>query len=90
MADRDPNSVDPNAGATAGIDATKAKVNEHLSDEQQEKAKQKKEQVKETAKEYRDRTNEYFKRKLPEERRDQIIYRLKKMVVEIQGHEDCK
>jgi len=30
-----------------------------------------------------------MKEKLPKERREQGIYRLKKMVVEIQGHQDC-
>ena len=48
------------------------------------------EDQKQRAREYRERTNNYFKNKVPKERRDQIIYRLKKMVVEIQGHSDCK
>lgn len=32
----------------------------------------------------------YLSEKVPQERRDQAIARLKKMVVEIQGHPDCK
>jgi len=32
----------------------------------------------------------YLSDKLPQERRDQTIWRLKKMVVEIQGHQDCE
>lgn len=47
------------------------------------------EDQKQKAREYRDRTREYFKTKVPKERREQIIYRLKKMIVEIQGHQDC-
>lgn len=27
---------------------------------------------------------------MPKERRDQTIWRLKRMIVEIQGHNDCK
>ena len=38
----------------------------------------------------RNKSKDYLKEKLPRERRDQTVYRLKKMVVEIQGHEDCK
>ena len=36
----------------------------------------------------RDQMNNYLKGKMPEERREQTIWRLKKMVVEIQGHQD--
>ena len=28
--------------------------------------------------------------KVPKERREQAIWRLKKMIIEIQGHADCK
>jgi hypothetical protein len=31
-----------------------------------------------------------LKDKMPQERREQTIWRLKKMVVEIQGHQDCE
>ena len=40
--------------------------------------------------EYRERTIKYLQGKMPKERREQTIWRLKKMVVEIQGHPDCK
>ena len=36
----------------------------------------------------RDQLNNYLKGKMPQERRDQTIWRLKKMVVEVQGHQD--
>lgn len=32
---------------------------------------------------------EYFNKKLPKERREQTLFRLKKMIVEIQSHPDC-
>jgi hypothetical protein len=37
---------------------------------------------------YRDQTRNYLHNKMPQDRRDQIIWRLKKMIVEIQGHPD--
>lgn len=46
------------------------------------------EDQKDRAREYRERTNRYFKNKMPQERREQTIWRLKKMVVEIQSHPD--
>ncbi|KAK5113743.1 hypothetical protein LTR85_010760 [Meristemomyces frigidus] len=69
--------VDAASGAKAGAQNLKDKVSAGTDDDQKQKAR-----------EYRDRTNEYFKNKLPKERREQIVYRLKKMVVEIQGHSD--
>ncbi|KAI5819550.1 hypothetical protein BZA77DRAFT_275970 [Pyronema omphalodes] len=46
------------------------------------------EDKKDKAREYRERTQNYLKSKMPEERRDQTIWRLKKMIIEIQGHRD--
>lgn len=46
------------------------------------------EDKKQRAREYRDRTQNYLKGKMPQERRDQTIWRLKKMIVEIQSHQD--
>ncbi|KHN97595.1 uncharacterized protein MAM_04610 [Metarhizium album ARSEF 1941] len=45
-----------------------------------------KEQIKKRKEEYRRRTKEYFNKKMPEERKDQLIFRLKKMVLECQQH----
>lgn len=67
------------AGAKAGAKTLQQRISEGTPEEQKQKLR-----------EYRERTNEYFKNKMPKERREQIIYRLKKMVVEIQGHRDCK
>lgn len=73
------NVVDPNAGAATGVQSAKDKISANTSEDQKQKAR-----------EYRERTREYFKGKVPKDRREQVIYRLKKMIVEVQGHEDCK
>ncbi|KAJ5415889.1 hypothetical protein N7465_004584 [Penicillium sp. CMV-2018d] len=39
-------------------------------------------------KEYSDKTKNYLSRKVPQERREQTVWRLKKMIIEIQGHAD--
>lgn len=48
------------------------------------------EDQKQTVRETWDKTKGYVDKKLPKERRDQTIWRLKKMIVEIQGHQDCQ
>ncbi|KAI4119587.1 MAG: hypothetical protein LQ345_000492 [Seirophora villosa] len=69
--------VDPNQAAASGRNQVQDQLSANMSDEQKDKAKN-----------YRDRTMNYAKEKLPKERRDQSIFRLKKMIVEIQGHQD--
>ncbi|KAF1834695.1 hypothetical protein BDW02DRAFT_549830 [Decorospora gaudefroyi] len=59
------------------VETAKQKVDQNTSDEDKEKARVR-----------RDQMNNYLKGKMPEERREQTIWRLKKMVVEIQGHQD--
>ncbi|KAM0513416.1 hypothetical protein ACHAPE_007880 [Trichoderma viride] len=65
--------------------AAKAVVNEkldkNLDDDVQDKAKTRNE-------EYRRKTREYLKKKMPQERRDQVVFRLKKIVLECQQHPD--
>lgn len=63
--------------AQAALNVAKQKVNENTSEEDRQKARAR-----------RDQLNNYLKGKMPEERREQTIWRLKKMVVEIQGHQD--
>ncbi|KAK5736253.1 hypothetical protein LTR17_007593 [Elasticomyces elasticus] len=75
---------DAQGGVKSGLQSLKNKVDENASDGQ----KQQMEDQKDKARQYRERTNNYFKNKVPKERREQIIFRLKKMVVEIQGHQD--
>ncbi|TEY34832.1 hypothetical protein BOTCAL_0609g00010 [Botryotinia calthae] len=69
--------VDGEAGAQAGANTLKQRASENIPEE-----------TKERGRETRDRTKNYLQQKLPEERRDNLIHRLKKMVVEIQGHPD--
>lgn len=71
--------VDAKTGAKEGAKNLKDKISANTDDEQKEKARA-----------YRERTQQYFQQKMPKERREQIVYRLKKMIVEIQGHPDCK
>jgi hypothetical protein len=71
--------IDAASGAQAGAQNLKDKLSANTSEDQKQRSR-----------EYRDRTQNYFKTKLPKDRREQIVFRLKKMVVEIQGHSDCK
>ena len=71
--------MDAQTGAKTGAKNLQNKFSQNMSEDDKEKARQ-----------YRERTREYFKGKMPKERREQIIWRLKKMVVEIQGHSDCE
>lgn len=70
-------------GQATGLDAqnaaneAKRKLSENVPEEDKERVRQQ-----------RERLNNYLKQKMPEERREQTIWRLKKMVVEIQGHQD--
>ncbi|THC99081.1 hypothetical protein EYZ11_001477 [Aspergillus tanneri] len=76
--DQDPETagdIDIRAGATAGAE----EVNQRLSGNVSEDTKSR-------AREYTDRTKNYLAQKVPPERREQAIWRLKKMVLEIQGH----
>ncbi|KAI9646554.1 hypothetical protein NHQ30_004549 [Ciborinia camelliae] len=71
--------VDSQAGAQAGVDTLKQRASENIPED-----------TKQRGRETRERTKNYLRGKMPEERREQLIYRLKKMVVEIQGHSDYK
>jgi len=73
--------VDAQSGAQNAASKLKQRASENLPDDTKDKAKDK-------GRETRDRTKDYLKNKMPEERREQTIWRLKKMVVECQGHPD--
>lgn len=72
-------------GREAGIDVTDGA--QMLKDAAKDNVP---EDTKNKTREYRERTTKYLQGKMPKERREQTIWRLKKMVVEIQGHPDCK
>ena len=74
-------SVDRVAGQNAAVTAAKQKIDQNLDPET-------KETIKKTHDEYRRRTKEYLNKKMPQERKDQIIFRLKKMILECQQHSD--
>ncbi|KAF9877521.1 hypothetical protein CkaCkLH20_05221 [Colletotrichum karsti] len=73
--------VNAQNGINAARDVLEKKYNENVDDETREKARQRNE-------EYRRRTKEYFNKKMPQERKEQTIWRLKKMVLECQQHPD--
>ena len=69
-------------GAQAGATTLQDKAMANIPDETQEK-------VKDNTRRFGNQSKEYAQKKFPQERREQTIYRLKKMIVEIQGHSDC-
>ncbi|CAK1361887.1 hypotheticalsprotein [Cercospora beticola] len=69
--------LDVQQGAQAAKDRAKQKTWDQMDENDKQKVR-----------EYRQQTKEYFQKKVPKERREQTIYRLKKMIVEIQGHQD--
>lgn len=77
----DYSGVDAASGAQQGIDTLRNRASENIPEETKDKARQTKEVTKE-------KTRQYLQSKMPEERREQTIWRLKKMIVEIQGHPD--
>jgi len=73
--------VNAQSGAYAAANTLQQKAEENVDQETKDKAKARKE-------EYRARAREYLKKKMPQDRRDQTIWRLKKMVLECQQHPD--
>ena len=71
--------MDPQAGVNSAAANLRGQASANIPDETKDKAR-----------DGRDRTKNYLKEKLPKERREQTIFRLKKMIVEIQSHSDCK
>jgi len=71
--------VDAPSGAKAGVATLRKRANQNIPDETKEKARAQ-----------RERAKKYLSGKMPEERRDQTIWRLRKMVTEIQGHPDYR
>ena len=70
--------VDAAGGAKQGLSNLRNTASDNVPDE-----------TKDRAREYRNRGQDYFREKMPKERREQSIWRLKKMIVEVQGHPDC-
>lgn len=71
--------VDTRGGANTAMNNLRGTASENVPDE-----------TKDRARDVRNRTTNYMSEKVPKERREQTIYRLKKMIVEIQSHPDCR
>lgn len=71
--------VDAQAGARTAVNQVKDQIPEDQKD-----------RMRETRDRTREKTVNYMKEKMPQERREQVIWRLKKMIVECQGHPDCE
>lgn len=76
-----PEQVNKVAGQNAAVTVAKNKIDQRVDPETKDK-------VKETRDAYRQRANNYLSKKMPQERKEQIIWRLKKMVLECQQHPD--
>ncbi|KAI3320455.1 hypothetical protein HD806DRAFT_506424 [Xylariaceae sp. AK1471] len=74
-------TLDPQAGAQTATGVISDKVKANTSEEDREAAKS-------TSAEYRNRVREYLNKKVPQDRREQTVWRLKKMVLECQQHPD--
>ncbi|KAF2398566.1 hypothetical protein EJ06DRAFT_557805 [Trichodelitschia bisporula] len=72
-----PTGIDINAGGREAAGQVRDHVSQQVPDD-----------VKDRARGTRADAQNYLKGKMPQERREQTIWRLKKMVVEIQGHKD--
>ena len=77
--------VDARAGAGTAAGNLQDKASANVPQETKDKAQA----ATDKANDLQGRTKNYLGTKLPKERREQSIYRLKKMIVEIQGHSDC-
>lgn len=73
--------VDATGGAKQGIDTLRNRADQNVDPKTKDHARD----VKETSKL---KTKNFLNSHMPQERREQTIWRLKKMVVEIQGHQD--
>lgn len=70
-------------GAQAAADNLNAKARENVPQETQDN-------ISKSGDTTRVQARNYISKKMPKERRDQTIWRLKKMTVEIQNHPDCE
>lgn len=69
--------IDVEGGYRTGVEDVRHRIEENVPEERKHQYR-----------EYRDRTKDYWGRKMPQERREQATWRLKKMIVEVQSHRD--
>ena len=84
------NADDPQAAGQGQAAALKDKASANVPDETKDNLNQAQDKLKETKDTARLKAKSYLSKKVPQDRRDQTVWRLKKMIVEIQGHEDCR
>ena len=84
--DQGADGIDARGGASAAASKLRDTASGNVPDETKDQARD----IKNRTTEYKDRTKGYLQDKVPKERREQTIYRLKKMIVEIQSHSDCQ
>ena len=73
----------------AGVDQLQAQTSANIPDETKDRAQEALDSA-QTAKDTAvQRSKAYLQKKMPQERRDQTLWRLRKMIAEIQGHSDC-
>ncbi|PCG95879.1 Hypothetical protein PENO1_071150 [Penicillium occitanis (nom. inval.)] len=80
--------IDARAGATTAKETLQQRAEQNVAPEDREQAQQVAEQAQAVSSEYSQRTKDFLASKMPKERREQVVWRLKKMIVEIQGHSD--
>ncbi|KAI9796501.1 MAG: hypothetical protein M1825_000618 [Sarcosagium campestre] len=80
--------VDPQVGAQQGAANAAGTLRDRASANVPDDTKEKGQEAKAKGRETLNKTKSYLGEKLPKERREQTIWRLKKMVVEVQGHQD--
>ncbi|EED14903.1 conserved hypothetical protein [Talaromyces stipitatus ATCC 10500] len=78
--------IDARAGASAVKETLQQSAERNVPPEDREQAQRIRDQAQAVSSEYSNRTKEFLASKMPPERRDQVVWRLKKMIVEIQGH----
>lgn len=71
------------AGVKHTVDNLRSKAEQNMPEETKQNARNARDAT-------RDHARNYMSKKMPKERRENTIWRLKKMIVEIQGHSDCK
>lgn len=81
--------IDARAGGATAKETLQQRAEQNVAPEDREKAQQVTEQAQAVSSEYSQRTKDFLASKMPKERREQVVWRLKKMIVEIQGHSDC-
>jgi hypothetical protein len=81
--------IDARAGVGAAKETLQQRAEQNVAPEDREQAQQVTEQAQAVSSEYNQRTKDFLASKMPKERREQVVWRLKKMIVEIQGHSDC-